>query len=248
VEEIGIDAEKFLTHAGAILASAPIQHAQFGPGWDRAGSVCSRLDGCPSLMRLQSVSLTFGCYHVSDSDFLVLAAAPRLLERLDSLFVVECPVTEVGLRPLVTSPHLHRLRSLSLSECECRGAPGVRPLSESSRLNHLTYLCLGKNGLGDAGVGTLVFSPNCRPLQSLDLSRCGVGDEGVSALAWSPHLSRLRDLYLWDNDIGADGAEALASATTFEGLCTLWLGGNNIGERGRKALRERFGESVCRFE
>jgi uncharacterized protein (TIGR02996 family) len=236
VEVIRVGGDAFLAHADTIFASAPVQHAELGSCWDGTDTVLSRLSICPYLARLKTIALSFGCYFVSDRGLQALSTLPPLLQRLDSLFAVECDISEAGLGPVVLSPHLLRLRSVSLSECQLEGVSGVRPLAESPQLSHLTSLYLDKSPLGDNGVQALVGSPNWGRLESLGLSACGLRDAGCVALARSPHLSRLTSLSLNGNAIGNRGAVALAKAPHLAGLEYLHLSRNGIRDSGAAAL------------
>jgi uncharacterized protein (TIGR02996 family) len=267
VEEVEIDADALLAHAPAVFASAPVRHARLrGVHEDLAPLAAS-----PWLARLRGVGLSYGWYQINDGDLAALATLPPLLRLLESLFVIECHLSEEGLRPLVCSPHLLCLRSLHLSECWLHGEAGVRPLADSPRLGGLTELWLDRNGLGDAGAGALAGSANCRGLTHLGLAECEVGDAGAEALARSPHLGRLTGLYLAGNEVGDAGAAALAGSTSLAaveylhlrrnrisdagarafaasphlgGLRGLVLDGNEIGPEGAAALRARFGTRV----
>ncbi len=236
VEGVEVEAEAFLAHAPELLASAPIREIQLASQWDQAGQALRRLSECPFLSRLKAIRLGFGCYQVGDDDLRTLASLPPLLERLDSLSVVECFVSPVGMTPLLMSPRLLRLRDLWLSECDFRGEEGVRPFTQSPYLPHLASLSLHASHLGDGGVVALVTSANCRRMKSLDLSRCEFTDIGTEAVAHSPHLDSLTVLWLNDNEIGDAGAVALAGATSLAKLEYLYLHRNRIGGRGAEAL------------
>jgi uncharacterized protein (TIGR02996 family) len=236
VESVKLGAEEFVDHAEAILAAAPVRHAEFRQGWYDSATVLARLGTCPHLTRLKSIRLSFGVCEVSDPGLRALASSPPLLNRLDRLFAMECNVTEAGLGPVLLSPHLGRLRGLHLSECRLHGAAGVLPLADSPQLGRLTALSLDENRLGDEGVQLLAASRNCSRLEFLSLEECGVGDGGAEALGRSPHLGRLVELHLRDNRVGNRGASALAKSPHLAGLEYLHLHENRIGDAGAGAL------------
>jgi uncharacterized protein (TIGR02996 family) len=231
VEDVEIDAEALLAHSSTVFESAPVRHARLGGGLE----ALARLSASPLLARLRSIDLSFGCYGVNDGDLKSLATLP-LLRLLESLCVIECNVSGEGLRSVLGSSHLLRLRCLHLSECQMHGEDGVRPLAESPRLAGLTQLWLNDNGLGDAGASALAASPNWLRLEHLSLSECEVGDGGAEALARSPHLGRLAGLYLSGNDVGDRGAAALAGSAGLPAVEHLYLQRNQVTDAGARAF------------
>jgi uncharacterized protein (TIGR02996 family) len=181
---------------------------------------------------------------VNDAGFRTLASCPPLLRRLDTLSATECGISVAGLRAVVTSPHLLRLRVLHLNECGLRGEEGVRPLADSPQLVRLTDLSLRENALGDRGVRVLAASANCGRLASLDLAGCGVTDAGAEALARSPQVGRLEWLYLYENRLTQRGVRALAYSRGLAGLREVWLWDNRIGDADKGWLKARFGDRV----
>jgi uncharacterized protein (TIGR02996 family) len=243
VEDIELAAEDFLTHAAVISSHAPIRHAEFRCEWPHAPDALIRLGACPHLARLESISLSFSFCRTRD-ELQALASSPPLLERLESLFLLECDLGEAGLGPVLLSSPLGRLRGLYLSDCGLRGEGGVRPLAESTQLSVLTHLTLDKNALGDRGVRALAASPNCGRLVSLDLGDCDVTDLGAEALARSPHLGRLEWLYLYGNRVTHRGVRALAYSRQLGQLRSVFLAGNRIGKPDEGWLKARFGGRV----
>jgi uncharacterized protein (TIGR02996 family) len=125
VEGITLAGEDFLTHAEAIFAAAPVRDAEFGRKWDDSKGTLSRLAASSSLARLETVGLGFSNFCLDDTSLQALASLPPLLQRLDRLSVILCPITEAGVFSLVMSPHLQRLGSLNLSYCMIRGERGA---------------------------------------------------------------------------------------------------------------------------
>jgi uncharacterized protein (TIGR02996 family) len=236
VARIELDADEFLTHAASIFSVAPVTHAAIGSAWDDTSRTLALLASCPSLERLTTIDLRFGCYFINDDGLQTLAHLPPLLQRLNSLWLLECDISPVGLDPVLRSPHLRRLGKLHLSECGLSGALGVRALAESPQLRQLVYLDLNKNFVGDAGARLLAGSPNCSRLESLDLAGCDLTSAGAKALARSPYLRNLDSLWLADNRIGDSGAFVLARSASLANLRYLGLGCNRLTDAGARAL------------
>jgi uncharacterized protein (TIGR02996 family) len=134
---------------------------------------------------------------------------------------------------VTNSPHLARLRRLSLRCCRLRAAD-VERLAASPVLARLTALSLRENpGVGDRGVQALA-APAAAGLGTLGLAACGVGDGGAAALAASPHLAGLRELDLSNNEVGDRGFLALASSGRLSGEAD--LGGNAVTGAGLRAV------------
>jgi uncharacterized protein (TIGR02996 family) len=236
VGSVSLTAQMFAQRAGALFALAPVQDARFTRPQSFGRDPFSMLVDCPYLNRLRTVSLRFGCYEIDDEAMQDLATRAALLERLENLSAVECHLSEVGLAPFVASPDLRRLSSLSLSECELRGAAGVRALAESCRLERLTFLRLDKMDLSDDGARSLAGSPNCLRLRALSLDECNVTRRGAQSIAASSSLGALEFLSLNHNRIGDRGAGALAASPSLAGLTSLHLRNNGIWDAGAKAL------------
>jgi uncharacterized protein (TIGR02996 family) len=169
-----------------------------------------------------------------------------------------------GLRNLLDSPHLGRLRALNLW-ANYLGVEGMRILGNWPGLAHLrsfaipyndlhaegmevlgrspylpspTTLELWSNDLGTAGVRVLVATPLLRNLTRLDLPYSELDDEGITILVNCPDLAGITRLYLFSNLIGDAGAHALANSPWLRGLKVLYLHSNQIGNEGARALAE----------
>jgi uncharacterized protein (TIGR02996 family) len=149
-----------------------------------------------------------------------------------------------GVQALAASPGLARLTYLDLGRNGI-GAAGARALAASPHLARLTRLRLSSNQIGDAGVRALAASPGLARLTYLDLGRNGIGAAGACALAASPNLARLAVLVLTDNKVGNAGAAALAAAPHMARLTRLNLLGNGIRLEEAAALERRFAGWTC---
>jgi Ran GTPase-activating protein (RanGAP) involved in mRNA processing and transport len=126
------------------------------------------------------------------------------------------------LEALAASPHLGRLRHLSLAMVGLH--PKLAPaLAGAAWLGGLESLDLRDNRLRDAGVKELVAGGRLARLQRLDLGNNGLGRSAVEALAASDGLGELRWLTLGDEKIGDAGARALAASPHLAGLRGLSL-------------------------
>jgi uncharacterized protein (TIGR02996 family) len=143
-------------------------------------------------------------------------------------------------RALAESPRLANLEVLAFTDYwdAPLDALGARYLASSAHLRGLTTLYLGKNSLGDEGVGALAQAPWLASLNLLDLSDNGLSERAATALTTCPHLLHLTELYLGRNSLGDAGAERLAQWPGLANLHTLNLESNAITDRGHRALAE----------
>lgn len=95
----------------------------------------------------------------------VTVDAPTFLARADELYR-RAPVLHLTVRnaaghtaALFASPHLARLRSLSLYKCHI-GDDGARDLAASPHLGNVRWLDVSFNDLGQAGLEAIAASPN----------------------------------------------------------------------------------------
>jgi uncharacterized protein (TIGR02996 family) len=236
VEAVALAGDAFLGRAEKLFAAAPIRDATFASRWSDVPGTLARLAASPHVARLEAVGLSFSNFSLHDAGLQALASLPPLLERLDRLTAIICPITAAGVCPVLLSSHLRRLSSLHLSNTMIRGEEVGRALAESRGLGRLATLIFRGSTLGDMAVRWLADSDNCRSLENLALSNCDVGDVGAVALGRSPHLGRLRCLFLDSNTIGDTGVAALAGSARLAGLETLVLDRNPIGDAGAQAL------------
>ncbi len=196
------------------------------------------------------------------------------LRHLTALDVGDNLIGDAGVRLLVCSPYLARLRRLGLDGAAC-GSDGLHALLSYSHLfPDLTDLELGGNHLGPEEVEALVGSPLSARLRRLNLSHNDFGDPGAETLAAAGSLDELRTLWLSWNEFGVRGVRALVRSRFWPHLVDLDLSFNpvtdaganellaacptrlvrlslletQIGEPVQQMLRAQFGVSVCRFE
>jgi hypothetical protein len=203
-----------------------------------------------------------------DADLAALASAPAL--RTVRSLAVSCNdgVLATGLRRLMTSPQVARLRQLDLSATDI-GAEGLHVLAESPHLAGLEMLDLSGVDPTPESLTALAHSRHLTSLRALDLGcnhelnvaalcegrvarnltflslmQVPLGDPGAEALAGAPDLARLGFLSLIYCDIGPAGALALARSPYLDNVQRLWLYGNRLGRPARQALQGRFGERI----
>jgi uncharacterized protein (TIGR02996 family) len=126
-----------------------------------------------------------------------------------------------------------------------RVPPVLAPhLAASPHLARLRSVSLAHNRIGPRGARALGESPHLAGLRTLELTHCHIGDAGLAALLSSPRLAGLEALHLWNNDLGPAGTRLLASPRTLPRLEYLSAGCNKFGAAGEGMLRERFGNRV----
>jgi uncharacterized protein (TIGR02996 family) len=159
----------------------------------------------------------------------------RLLAEVFLLQLVKGCCDESGLKVLLASPHLVRIRSLDLAG-NGLGPGAAALLTGATSIPRLNRLYLVGNDLGDTGTRVLAASPLMARLNLLDLVSNDVGDEGARALAESPHSANLERLDLFNNLIGPDGIRALAESPYLSRLRVLQLQNNSVGDAEVQAL------------
>jgi uncharacterized protein (TIGR02996 family) len=171
-----------------------------------------------------------------------------------------------GLQHVAQSPHLARLRGLSLSFEFPLSSQELRTLSESPYLDHLTDLKLcvfnleddalntwekallrptlrrldlsGSGGVNAPFLHALAQTPRLANLRFLSLARTTLGSDNLPILANSPVLTNLRELNLNDNVLSHEAATVLAGSRLLPQLETLHLDSNLLGDAGALALRD----------
>jgi uncharacterized protein (TIGR02996 family) len=146
-----------------------------------------------------------------------LARSP-VVARLQRLNLSGNPVSDAGMETLATNAAFAGLTELVARADEqypadCVHANGAAALAQSRVLTRLRLLDLGGHYIGDAGLSSLVRSPNVSELAELDVPENEIGDigeSGIEALVESPHLGRLKRLNLVGNRISTLAARALA--------------------------------------
>jgi uncharacterized protein (TIGR02996 family) len=153
------------------------------------------------------------------SDYAALAACPRL-DRCTAL-TLRGRMATAGVRAILSSPHLVRLRWLTLLGIPF-GAGHLAAIAASPAFDRLTHLDVNTP---EAARG----SPR-----------------GLVALAASPRLAGLTSLS-YRNPITAESARALADSPHLANLAELVLEDSLVDEDARRIVQERFGDRV-RFE
>jgi uncharacterized protein (TIGR02996 family) len=142
--------------------------------------------------------------------------ASNPIAELRELSLTGRPSSEIEIGWLADSPQLSTLRSLT-----ARGlwADGLRRLVASPHLARLKTLRLPFNNLGNQGILALVRTASLAALEELDLSGRGVAERyhddrivrspGMESLAGWAGLAAVRSLTLNGNDIGQPGLRSL---------------------------------------
>jgi len=138
------------------------------------------------------------------------------------------------LQRLISWSHLARLRGLHLHFAI--DGEGLRKLSESICLDHLTHLTL-QLANRDA-LRFLVTSFSLTNLRQLNLSGNGLTHEGARILAEGRLLSQLETLHLESNLLGDAGAMAIRDWPALPRLTRLRLGHNQMFAAGVQALAQ----------
>jgi hypothetical protein len=172
-----------------------------------------------------------------------LAASPGLA----NLHTLElCHLGPEAVVPLLSSPHLGRLRCLELLGNGLGDLHVLGLLQEMRHLAGLAELRLTGNLITDKALQTLAVCPRLEGLRALRFQYNNLlGDEGVVALAGSPFLANLQTLELYDVRLGDAGARALLESPHLRRLTRVvgYEHSRRLGKGLKQALRERFGGS-----
>lgn len=241
VEELTLEAERFVGVADSLFALAPVRLIHF----PYAVRETSQLAASPHLARLSGADLewmcTCGMCPIHD-ELHELYASPHV-RNLTKLSLAHNRMDPAEVVQLCRSPNLAQLESLDLSQ-NAIGGRGIRHLAESPYLTKLTSLDLSGDELGVEDVRLLAELPRFRNLKELRLGSNGLGVTAARVLANSANLAGLRVLGLMSNRIGEGGAKALANSKYLGELTQLDVRFNNLGASAKKALRARFGKRV----
>ena len=183
------------------------------------------------------------------------------LPEMESITGLELPMgfpRPDDLKALVSSPHLKRLRTLSLANCllgrhveilagstvlqtlthinlECNrlNHDGLELLLNSVKPGHLRSLTLARNNLDRMAVTPITPVPflwqgKLDALEELDLSGNSIGAVGINVLTESKHLIRLRKLRMSNCQIGDQGLNLFWQSEGFPELTSLDLSCNRI--------------------
>uniref|UniRef100_A0A8C2BI81 NACHT domain-containing protein n=1 Tax=Cyprinus carpio TaxID=7962 RepID=A0A8C2BI81_CYPCA len=134
-----------------------------------------------------------------------------------------------------------KLEKLWLKKCDFTDK-GCAAVASALRSNpeHLRYLNLSGNKLGNVGVNQLCAVLEDCKLEKLELSDCGLTDKGCAALAsvLRSNPSHLRELNLSENNLGNSGVNKL-SAVLKDSRCKLeklWLKKCDFTDKGCAAV------------
>jgi len=177
----------------------------------------------------------------------LFAAAP-LLESLDLAFDDHLPLSP-QYQALLASPHLGRLRALSLAWNPAEAPVLAVQLAEApslARLRSLELVAPDRYTVWTAAerayesarytpaVARLATSPHLAGLRRLRLARAPLGPAGAEALAGARF--RLRELSLWTSPVEEEGAAALAAAPALDGIEHLGMVHCRVGVAGARAI------------
>jgi uncharacterized protein (TIGR02996 family) len=271
VEEVEMEATRFLTSAPALFAAAPVLS---GLCLQYVREHLPSLGACPWLGRVSRLKFMpepagmWALRHAELEDAALEAffASPHLY-RVADLDLSFHLVHLGGVRALAGAASLKALQDLNLCSCIDVRAAGAAALASSPNLACLERLDLGDsatwpeppgNAVGDEGAAALASSPHLGNLRKLSLSFSRIGDAGALFLAFGS-LARLADLDLGNNQLGEEGLRALVGATGLPALAALGLANNPAGPRdeyyyddyntlaGGNFDREKAAEIAARF-
>jgi uncharacterized protein (TIGR02996 family) len=145
------------------------------------------------------------------------------------------------------------------------GFNGIASLAATKRENHLAFLVLTENRIGDSelarlanselphlqsldlkfnrqekatGIVALLRSRSLPQLQELDLTYTDLTLDGLRRLAATPELSRIQTLNLQGNELATEGVRMIARSPHAAGLKKLELPDNNISDEAMRELAE----------
>jgi uncharacterized protein (TIGR02996 family) len=228
VEEITVEARRFLEQAEALYALTPIRHVKL---LDIAGYLHT-LANSPLLSKLRA--LTVYASHIGDSVARILAGSPYLGE-LRELYLGRNRIGDAGAEALAVSDALTHLTTLDLSSNSI-GETGAQALALSGTLTNLRHFNLAENNIGPSGAEALINSSRLNNLTRLNLQQNQLGGLRMQFLIHAKYLIRLRVLNLDANNLHLIGATALAGSPYVTRLEELTLNSNEIGDGGARLL------------
>jgi uncharacterized protein (TIGR02996 family) len=225
--------------------------------WLDAATVAARADELFRLVPLRELTL-WGAGRPGVAE--ALAGLPQLGTIISLAFADywSSPLTSAGAAALAASPHLGRLRALSLYRNDV-GDAGASALARARWLGGLWSLLLGDNGLSSEGVRALAAAapPGLRYLQldgnrpgedgaralaagfaglaTLSLMECALAPAAAEVLAAAPGI-QWQNLTLSGNPLGPDGVAVLLRASWLTWLSRLYLPRCGVGDAGAAAL------------
>jgi uncharacterized protein (TIGR02996 family) len=163
-----------------------------------------------------------------DEALCALSASPHL-HRLRCLTIARVEATSIGAAALNASPYMSRLEMLDLAEPNWT-AIELAALLAGNAFPALERLYLRSNRFGPEAMHVLASSPVTSRLTELDLANNPIGSAGISALLTAPDLAHLRCLRLYNNAYGDEGIPLLADSRKLTGLRELSIGNSRFEE------------------
>lgn len=154
-----------------------------------------------------------------------LAASPHITN-VESLFLkrVGMKPTNIGLASILSSSHLKKLCTLSLSQNNL-GQEGGRIIGKKlhENLPNVSDLDLSSTGLGSEGIKLMVDKPGVGQLRSLNLYSNDVDEPTLDAIARSHNLKRLQALLIGEVELSVQGLESFLRSSNLSSIETLEL-------------------------
>jgi uncharacterized protein (TIGR02996 family) len=145
----------------------------------------------------------------------------------------EHELTLQGARALAASPHLTKLKKLTLEDSHLRSDGVEALLSGSLDLEELNVA----NNVCDAEVFTRIArSPKAPSLRRLTLRNTDYDAAPLKEFASSPNLAKLEFLDLEKCDLGPKGIDAFLDAFSLPSLTDLIVASNSLGDAGGTSL------------
>ncbi len=262
VDELNVEAKKFVRQAHEIFTASPVQHVHL---LDVGDSLTEVLQS-PYLSRLSAVTihgqhigeslaravarsehvaalkrLTLTRNRLGDDAVSELAHSPNLAN-LEVLDLCENEIGEAGARALAASQHLGKLRRLELRGNRL-GPSGAVALACSERLGSLQRLGLAGNEVGLPRLASLPGAHNLLRVPVLDLAGNGLNAAAAQAILFRPvgaeGAVKLRELDLSFNErLSDDGTQLLVNCPHLVRLTVLRLANCGIGDEGVRALAD----------
>lgn len=200
---------------------------------DKLEAACQ---GAPSSLFGFEMSSDLGWYDDVDSfdeaDLHALLTSPSI-HQLCSLSLTDLGFDHRAVRLLAEQGTLHQLRHLVLCDDAALNLTTMRALTTLD-MPALEVLDLSHVSMTGEMLRVLFSWPQCQHLKSLNLSNCGLGAQQLVQLADLQGVFAFDVLDLTSNEMGDDGLVQLAKSPVLSGVKTLKLGGDAYG--GTNAL------------
>ena len=241
VEALWTTAERLLAQPSALNAAPQLRELRVVNANDTR--TVERLAALPVLAQLDTLDLRNNSFGIDRRirRFFRAAQLPKLrrlslymntLDSDDLMDLIDCDVTaqlidldvsanafgQPGMEVLASARRLVGLRTLTaradeMAHYDCLHEQAGQTLAASKTLR-LHSLDLADHYLGDAGLTSLLSSPNSAELSHLGLAYNEVGllgESGIASLTRSTHLTALRELNLAGNVLGNKAVELVLS-------------------------------------